>query len=231
MRYTIFLLSVYTLLGTARFSTAGFFTPHLSLAAEGGATRSYLVTDGLMTECFAPTAGVEKVIRPAGGIGVHLSLGKYLGVSTGMGYRHFGQYTKSTTVYFQDNEFEHYFESRINLNYFTVPFILKAGIRHHIFSVFLRFGITPSLLVSDDFAWVIDKREVPENSWRMPDVTIRYWAAPLHLGGETGIHFGKNGVFLSLEYNYGFSNFATGLSGNAFIRSYGGTLQYRREIF
>lgn len=231
MRRNTLLLSTIILFGTARLSTAGFFTPHLSLSAEGGATRSYLVTDGLMTSCFAPTSGVEKVIRTAGGIGVHLSLGKYLGACSGFGFRRFGQFTRPATVYFHDNEFDHDFESRINLGYLTVPFIVKTGIRHTIFSVFLRFGVTPSLLVNEDFAWVIDGREVPEDSRRLPDVTIRYWAAPLHLGGEAGVHFGKNGVFLSLEYNHGFSSFATGLSGNAFLRSYGGTLQYRRELF
>jgi hypothetical protein len=227
------ILTIFSLflLGSGHITTAGLLSPHLSLSFEGGATRSFLVTDGLMTKCFAPTSGVEKVIRPGFGAGVHLSLGKYLGAYSGMGYRHFGQYTRPATVYFKDDEFEHDFESRVNLHYLTIPFIAKAGIRRTFFSVFARFGITPSLLVNKDFAWIIDGREVPEDSWRLPAVYIKNWAVPLHAGGEAGIHLGRNGIFICLEYNYGITSFARDLEGNAFLRSYGGTLQYRRELF
>ena len=50
-------------------------------------------------------------------------------------------------------------------------------------------------------------------------------------GGEMGVHFGKNSIFLIGQYNHGFRSIASGIPGSAFNRSYGVTLQYRRMIF
>ncbi len=210
---------------------AGVFTPGLEIGAEGGATESFLETTDQMKYLFEPTSGLEKHIRPAFGISAHLTLGKYLGFTSGFGYRHYGQLTEPTTVYLQDDIFEHDFKSRANLNYITVPVLLKVGIRRPHISAFVRFGIEPSLLTSGDIAWIIDGREVSMGSSRMPSIEFRDWDIPLHVGGEIGTHFGKNGIFLIGEYHYGIKSVATGIPGNVFVRGYGATVQYRRVIF
>jgi hypothetical protein len=224
-------LIILVVLYSALPSTAGFFEPHLFLSVEGGAVRSFLMTDSLMSSFFEPTSSVQRSTRPRLGVAVNLSLGSYLGIESGMGYMHFGQSTNQTTVLLQDDIFEHDFESYVRLNYFTVPFIVKAGIRRWMISVFFRFGIQPSLLMKKDIAWVIDGNKLEEGSARMPGVDISWWDAPLHFGGEAGVHFGKNAVFLLGQYNYGFRSIASGISGRAFNRSYGATLQYRRMMF
>jgi hypothetical protein len=103
--------------------------------------------------------------------------------------------------------------------------------RKRIFAFPVLRGDSFKYIVNDDIAWIIDRRKVEEGSSRMRDVAISMWDVPLHLGGEAGFHFGKNGVFLVGHYNYGFHSIASGISGRAFIRGYGATVQYRRELF
>ncbi|MBN1309168.1 MAG: outer membrane beta-barrel protein [Chitinispirillaceae bacterium] len=222
---------IFTLLSSTWKLSAGPFTPHLSLAVEGGATRSFLITDSLMTSFFAPTSQITKNIRPAFCIAVNLSLGNYFGIESGMGYRHFGQSTEPTTVLLKNDIFNHDFESRFMFDYFSVPLILKAGIRKSPFSLFGRFGIQPSLLVHKNAVWIIDGNEIMTGSVLVPDVDIDGYDYPLHLGGEAGFHLGKNSIFVIGQYNYGFHDIAHGISGRVFNRSYGATLQYRRMIF
>ena len=50
-------------------------------------------------------------------------------------------------------------------------------------------------------------------------------------GGEAGLHLGKNGIFLVGQYNCGVHCIAYGITGSAFLRSYGVTLNYRRVLF
>jgi hypothetical protein len=209
---------------------AGFFTPHLALSVEGGATRSFLKTDGHMALFFAPTSGVTRSDRPAMGILCDLTIGNYLGLSTGMGYRGFGQSTTPTTVLLKNDIFEHDFESCFRFDYFTIPILLKAGIRKSSVSAFGRFGVVPSLLINEKTAWIIDGNEIVPGSSHIPAVSVSWWDIPLSLGGEIGFHRGKNGFFISGQCLYGVHSIATGLSGHVFNRSYGATLQYRREL-
>lgn len=211
--------------------TAGMFTPHLEIGIDGGATQSYLVTTGQMNSLLAPTSGIEKPITPAFTTTCNLHLGRYLGITSGLGYRHFGQSTSPTTVYLKDDIFEHDFESFVNLHYLTVPVILKAGLRKNSFSLFLRAGVVPSLLVSSENVWMIDDRTVTSGSSRKPNVSFNRSDIPIQFGGEAGVYFGKNGLFLVCEYNYGINDVANGISGHVSVRSYGVTLQYRRVIF
>lgn len=211
--------------------TAGMFTPHLEIGIDGGATQSYLVTTGQMSYLLEPTSGIEKPITPAFTATCNLFLGRYLGITSGIGYRHFGQSTSPTTVYFKDDIFEHDFESFVNLHYLTVPVILKAGLRKNIFSLFLRAGVVPSLLVSSENVWMIDDKTVTSGSRRIPNVSFSLSDIPFHIGGEAGVYFGNNGIFLVGEYTYGTRDIAYGISGDVSVRSYGVTLQYRRVIF
>ena len=77
----------------------------------------------------------------------------------------------------------------------------------------------------------MDGEELSGSSSIMPYVTISQTDIPLYFGGEAGIHFGKNGLFLIGHYNYGFRDIGHGITGRLLTRSYGVTLQYRREIF
>ena len=212
-------------------SSGGVFTPHMSLTIEGGATRSFLQTDSQMTLFFAPTSGVNKPIRPAFGLELNLTLGNYLGIASGVGYRSFGQSTQPTTVLLRNDIFEHDFKSEFSFDYFTVPLIIKGGIHKSFFSIFLRFGIQPSLLIDKKAIWIIDGNTLSQGNNRIPNVEISWWDIPLHFGGEAGVHIGKNGFFIVGQYLYGFHDIASGISGRVFNRSYGATLQYRRDLF
>ena len=212
-------------------ATAGIFTPHLEISLDGGAIRSFLETSDQMTYLMEPTSTVERPIRPAFSMSCNLYLGNYFGITSGMGYRHFGQSTAPTTVFLKDDLFEHDFESNVSLDYLTVPVTVKAGIRRNRFSVFLFGGVEPSLLINNEVAWFIDDKKVSTGSSRMPEIDLKYWDIPLVFGGEAGMYFGKNGIFLCGEYTYGVHSIATGIPGAVFLRGYGATLQYRRVIF
>ncbi|MBN1758767.1 MAG: outer membrane beta-barrel protein [Chitinispirillaceae bacterium] len=231
MKHSRLLLGICSISLFVGAATAGIFTPHLEIGAEGGATRSYLETSDQMTYLMEPTSTVAYPIRPAFTVSCNLFLGNYLGITSGFGYRHYGQSTAPTTVFLRDDLFEHDFESSVKLDYLTIPLVVKAGIRRNHFSAFLHGGIVPSLLVSNEVAWYIDDKRVIAGSSRMPEIFLNYWDVPLVVGGEAGVHFGKNGIVLIGEYTYGVHSIASGITGEVFLRGYGMTLQFRRAIF
>jgi hypothetical protein len=172
------------------------FMPQAYLSIDGGATRSFFTSDGLAKHFFEPASHVKRSTRPAGTVSLDFTIGNYLGISAGMGFRHFGQTTEPVTVFLKNDIFEHDFESGISLDYFVMPIVLKAGIHRSWYSAFIRFGITPSLLVEKEILWCIDGNAMEEGDTYLPPYSLSRWDAPLHLGGEAGIHFGKNALFI-----------------------------------
>lgn len=231
MSRTIFLIMCSITLLSASSTLAQLQRPRIAVSAEVGATRSYLVTTNQMRYLFEPTSGVKRSDKQKYGANIDLTIGKYLGFSTGMGYQHFGQSTAPTTIFLKNDIFEHDFESHAGFDYFSVPLLVKIGIRKNIFSVFLRTGVVPSVIVNNDIAWIIDGNTLESGSNRLPNVGITATDIPLYLGGEAGFHFGKNGIFLIGHYLYSNHNIAFGITGEVNVRSYGASLQYRRDIY
>lgn len=215
----------------AQVSAGELFRPHLSLCAGAGALRSFFKSEGQMKAFMEPTSDVLRVTAPALGAGLDLMLGNYLGIETGLGYMRMGQSTEKTTVTLMDDPYRHDFESHVYLDYITVPLLLKGGVRKGFFSLFLRFGIQPSIMTGEDVEWIIDGNSLKHGGTRMPDVTMSSWIVPLRFGGEIGFHLRKNGLFLVGDYIYGFSDMGNGVNGDLFCRAYGASLQYRRELF
>jgi len=199
----------------------------LSLGVSGGASQSHIQATGLLDAYFKPTKDEQRPVGTALGLDVEAGLGRYFAISLGTRFQQRGQETKTATVMFSDDIFEHTLQTSARMDYLTVPLILKGGINASRAWAFVRAGIEASALTGSSLSWVIDGRSAEPGSDRMPAVDIQGSDASALVGCEAGLRFGRSGVFLSADYLYGLQSISTSLTGSAYNRSYEGCVGYR----
>jgi hypothetical protein len=94
----------------------------------------------------------------------------------------------------------------------------------------LSGGLIPVFLESDNVKWIIDGRDVEENT-RIPGVKIKWWDVFLTTGLETGYWIKNNGIMVVGRYLWGSKSISNDIEGNTFNRAYCIGLKYSRKIF
>ncbi len=199
----------------------------LSLGLSGGASQSHLQCDSMLKSYFEPTQNIARPIAPAFGLDFEARIGRFAAISLGTKYQHRGEDTKTTTVKFNDDIFDHTLQTHAGFDYISMPLIVKGGYSAQRAWVFVRLGIAPSLLSGDSLNWVIDGQPASPGSNRMPLVSISQFDWSALVGCEAGVRFGRHGVFATLDYLHGLTSVSSSLSGYAYNRAYEACVGYR----
>jgi hypothetical protein len=193
-----------------------------------GGSTSFIKSDGLLKSYFTPTTKIEEVIGQPFGVEVEGLINKYIGVSLGLRYQKLGQNTGKQQVMFADDIFTHDFQTTAEMEYLCLPAILKAGLMTKRYWTFLRFGVMEMTILNSKLEWRIDGQAVTPGSDRMPAIELQETTSSYIGGFESGVKFGKNGIFLMADYIYGRTAIATGLSGSPFHRATEVLIGYKR---
>jgi len=199
----------------------------MSLGISGGASQSHIEADSLLKSYFEPTPNVERPIAPAFGLDCELRIGRFAAVSIGMKYEQRGENTKTTTVKFNDDIFDHTLQTHAGFDYFSIPIIVKGGYSGKSAWAFVRLGLNASVLAGDSLSWILDGSPATPGSDRMPAVDITGYDYSALVGCEAGLRFGRHGVFFTLDYLHGLTNLSESLSGTAYNRAYEACVGYR----
>jgi hypothetical protein len=206
---------------------AGNVPLQLGLALSGGASQSYIQSDGLLKSYFEPTATLVRPVAPAIGFDCELRVTKFAAVSLGMKYEYRGENTGLATVKFNDDIFDHTLQTTAGFHYLSTPLILKGGYCGKSAWVFVRAGLNMSLLLGDTLSWVIDGQPATPGSDRMPSLSVSPYDCSGLVGCEAGLRFGHHGVFFTVDYIHGFYNISYSLGGWATNVAYEGCVGYR----
>jgi hypothetical protein len=198
-----------------------------SLGLLGGASQSNIAADGLLASYFAPTPNIERIIGPALGLEYEVRIGRFAAVSLGARYQVRGENTKKTAIVFDDDIFPHDLSTTADIQYLTFPFVVKGGISGSVGWIFLKAGISASMMVGNKLSWVIDGRGATPGSVHMPLVGISGNDAGVLGGCEAGVSLGSHAFFVSGEYQYGLNSISSDLSGHAYNRATEVTVGYR----
>jgi hypothetical protein len=198
-----------------------------SLGLQGGASQSNIAADGLLASYFAPTPNIERIIGPALGLEYEIRISRFAAVSIGTRYQERGENTKKTAIVFDDDIFPHDLSTTADLQYLTFPLFVKGGFSGSVGWIFLKAGISVSMLLGDKLSWVIDDRAATPGSVHMPLVGVHGNDAGVLGGCEAGVSLGRHAFFVSGEYQYGLNSISSDLSGHAYNRATEVTVGYR----